>query len=114
MHNVNLSILCAILVTASIRVLPILFFANRRFPFLLKTWLTFVPTAIFTAIIVTGILDSKGVSMFGLSVGLLAASSALIVSLIFRNLFSAVIASIVFYLFFEYYEVIANYFHINL
>lgn len=114
MHLVTLSILCGILVTAAIRVFPIMFFSNRVFPEKLKAWLTFVPPAIFTAIVINEVLNSKDISMFGLSVGFLAALFSFLVGLIFRNLFSAVLASIVFYLFFQYYKIIFQFLHISI
>ncbi|MHC5307302.1 AzlD domain-containing protein [Bartonella sp. LJL80] len=99
--TVGWGIVVAAIVTAFIRIVPILFLAHRPFPKLLKHWLHFVPAAVLSAIIAAEILAKPQTTSFGLSVALCAAFISFFAGMLTRSLFVSVIASILAYLVFQ-------------
>ena len=100
-HNVLAAIFAAALVTFLIRIIPVMLLAHRPFPVIVRNWLSFVPTAILTAIIAVEIMAKDEVTSFGASVALLATLTSLIAGFVTRSLFVAVIASILGFLLFQ-------------
>jgi len=81
-------------VTALIRLVLIFFLSQRRFPALLRDFLSFVPVAILSAIIAGEIMGAQKTTSFGLPVALVAAACTLVVGILSRSLFATVLASI--------------------
>ncbi|UXM94362.1 AzlD domain-containing protein [Bartonella sp. HY329] len=100
-HNIFAAIAAAALVTFIIRVFPILVLAHRPFPIIIRNWLSFVPTAILTAIIAVEVMGKDEVTSFGVSVALLATLASVVAGFVTRSLFVAIIASILGYLLFQ-------------
>jgi len=103
MHNTQmiLAIAAAALVTAMIRVGPVLFLAKRNFPVILRNWLSFVPVAVLSAIIAAEVIANPQTTSFGVSVALLATVASLAAGLLTRSLLLTVVASILSYLLFQ-------------
>lgn len=100
-EHVMAAIVAAAVVTALIRAVPVIFLAHRSFPVILRNWLSFIPTAILTAIIAAEVLGKNDFTSSGISVALLATVVSLIAGLVSRSLFVSVIASILAYLLFQ-------------
>lgn len=99
--NILAAIAASALVTFIIRVFPIMVLAHRPFPVIIRNWLSFVPTAILTAIITVEVMGKQEVTSFGVSVALLATLASFIAGFATRSLFVAVIASILGFLLFQ-------------
>lgn len=99
--NIGLSIAIAAMVTAIIRIVPILFLARRRFPLLVRYWLNYVPAAVLSAIIAAEIAQRPQLTSFGVSVAFIAAIVSLAFGMITRSLLATVIVSILAYLLFQ-------------
>lgn len=100
-HNILAAIALAALVTFIIRVFPIMVFAHKAFPIIMRNWLSFVPTAILSAIIALEIMSKNNVTSFGVSTALLATIASFAAGFVTRSLFVAVIVSILGFLFFQ-------------
>lgn len=109
-QSIGIAIFLAIAVTLIIRLVPILFLADKKFPNIVKQWLMFVPIPIFTAIVANGVINDHAQTSFGVSVGLAAALLSFLITLIWKNLLVAAISSIGFYLLFQYTPKITEYF----
>lgn len=96
-----LAIMAASLVAILIRIVPVLFFANRTFPVILRNWLSFVPTAILSALVAGQVISNTSVTSFGVSVALLATLVAILAGLLNRSLLGTVLAAILAYLLFQ-------------
>lgn len=101
MEHVGLGIAVATLVTALIKIVPVMALAHRPFPRLFRYWLNFVPAAVLSAIIAAEILDKPQMTSFGISVALLSTITAFIAGIVTRSLFITVIVSILAYLLFQ-------------
>lgn len=101
MENIGLGIAVATLVTALIKIVPVMALAHRPFPRLFRYWLNFVPAAVLSAIIAAEILDKPQTTSFGISVALLSTITAFIAGIVTRSLFITVIVSILAYLLFQ-------------
>ncbi|AQS41370.1 MAG: Azaleucine resistance protein AzlD [Candidatus Tokpelaia hoelldobleri] len=96
-----LAITAASLVAILIRIVPVLFFANRTFPAILRNWLSFVPVAILSALVAGQIIGDKSFTSFGVSVALLATLAATLAGLLSRSLLGTVLAAVLAYLLFQ-------------
>ncbi|EJF88726.1 AzlD domain-containing protein [Bartonella tamiae] len=94
-------IIVASIITALIRIVPILFLSRHTLPRLIRYWLHFIPSAVLSAIIATEIIQNNHVNSYGISIGLLAALTTIFVGFLTRSLFVMVIVSILAYLFFQ-------------
>ena len=99
--NIGLGILIAAVVTATIRIVPIVFLARRKYPKPIRYWLNFVPAAVLSAIIAAEIVDKNQYTSFGISVALAATVTAVLAGVLTRSLFATVIVSILDYLLFQ-------------
>jgi len=100
-YRMLLAIAASAFVTAVIRAVPVLFLARRKFPVILRNWLSFVPAAILSAIIATEVVTDKETTSFGFSVAFLATLASFAAGLLSRSLLVAVVASILAYLLFQ-------------
>lgn len=100
-ENVGLGIAVATLVTALIKIVPVMALSHWTFPRLLRYWLNFVPAAVLSAIIAAEIIDKPQMTSFGISVALLSTLAAFIVGMFTRSLFVTVIVSVLAYLLFQ-------------
>jgi len=96
-----LAIMAASLVVILIRIVPVLFLANRTFPVILRNWLSFVPTAILSALVAGQVIGDKSVTSFGVSVALPATLVATLAGLLSRSLLVTVLTAILAYLMFQ-------------
>ncbi|WP_318373614.1 AzlD domain-containing protein [Enterobacter sp.] len=94
-RNIILAIALVSIVTAAMRVLPLLLLSRMRLSFTLQQWLAFIPSGIMTAIVVTELLQKPAMTASGLSVSLLAAIVATLVGALTRSLFATVISGMV-------------------
>lgn len=101
MENVGLGIAVATLVTAFIKIVPVMALAHRPFPRLIRYWLNFIPAAVLSAIIAAEIIDKPQMTSFGISVALLSTIAAFIIGTLTRSLFITVVVSILAYLLFQ-------------
>lgn len=94
-EHIYQGIAIAALVTALIKCLPILLFAHRPFPILVKNWLNFIPPAILSAIIAAEVLAQPQTNSLDIPIALSATVLAFIAAFISRSLFITVFISIV-------------------
>jgi len=97
-ENLGACIVAAVLVTALIRLVPVLYLSGRNFPVLVRDFLSFVPVAVLSAIVTAEVMGNEQTTVFELPLSLTAALMALIVGLLTRSLFATVIASILAFL----------------
>ncbi|EDZ3737730.1 AzlD domain-containing protein [Salmonella enterica] len=96
-RSILLAIMAAALVTALMRVTPVLLLSRFRLAPLVQKWLGFIPAAIMTAIITAELIEKPALTSNGISVSLLAAAIAAVTGLVTRGLFVTVIAGMVAY-----------------
>ncbi|EBB6726352.1 AzlD domain-containing protein [Salmonella enterica] len=96
-RSILLAIMAAALVTALMRVTPVLLLSRFRLAPLVQKWLGFIPVAIMTAIITAELIEKPALTSNGISVSLLAAAIAAVTGLVTRGLFVTVIAGMVAY-----------------
>lgn len=94
-RNILLAIFAAAVVTALMRVVPVLLLSRFRMPPALQQWLSFIPAAIMAAIIAAELLSKPALTTGGISISLLAAVAATLVGILSRSLFATVIAGMV-------------------
>lgn len=94
-RNIILAIALVSLMSAAMRVLPLLLLSRMRLSFTLQQWLAFIPSGIMTAIVVAELLHKPAMTASGLSVSLLAAIIATVVGGLTRSLFATVISGMV-------------------
>jgi branched-subunit amino acid transport protein len=102
-RNVLLTIVIAALVTAVMRVAPILLLSRFRLAPLVQQWLSFIPAAIMAAIVTSELIEKPTLTASGLSLSLLAALIAAITGIITRGLFATVLAGMVAYTALRYF-----------
>jgi len=102
-ENLALAIIGAALVTALIRLVPVLYLSGRNFPILLRDFLSFVPVAVLSSIVTAEITAHEQTTIFNLPLALTASLCALLVGLLLRSLFATVIASILAFLLLQYF-----------
>lgn len=96
-HNILLAIMAAALVTALMRVVPVLLLSQFRLVPFVQMWLSFIPAAIMAAIITAELIEKPALTSNGISVSLLAAAITAVTGIITRGLFSTVITGMVAY-----------------
>ena len=96
-RNLLLTIMVAALITAAMRVAPILLLSRFRLAPLAQQWLSFIPAAIMAAIVTAELIEKPALSASGLSLSLLAALVAAVTGIITRGLFATVLAGMVAY-----------------
>ncbi|EJU5873421.1 AzlD domain-containing protein [Salmonella enterica] len=96
-RNILLAIMAAALVTALMRVTPVLLLSRFRLAPLVQKWLGFIPAAIMAAIITAELIEKPALTGNGISVSLLAVAIAAVTGLVTRGLFVTVIAGMVAY-----------------
>lgn len=96
-RSILLAIMAAALVTALMRVTPVLLLSRFRLAPLVQKWLGFIPVAIMTAIITAELIEKPALTSNGISVSLLAAAIAAVTGLVTRGLFVTVIVGMVAY-----------------
>lgn len=94
-RNIILAILASALVTALMRMVPILLLSRFRLAPPLQQWLSFIPSAIMAAIIAAELMGKPALTSSGISISLLAALLATIAGVVTRSLFATVIAGMV-------------------
>lgn len=94
-RNILLAIIASAVVTALMRVVPVLLLSRFRMPPALQQWLSFIPAAIMAAIIASELLGKPAMTTSGISISLLAAAIATLVGIVSRSLFATVIAGMV-------------------
>jgi len=102
-RNVLLTIVVAALVTAVMRVGPILLLSRFRLAPLAQQWLSFIPAAIMAAIVTAELVEKPALTASGLSLSLLAALIAAVVGILTRGLFATVLAGMVAYTALRYF-----------
>jgi len=93
--NILLAIVACAVVTALMRTVPILLLSRFRLAPMLQQWLSFIPSAIMTAIITAELLGKPALTSSGISISLLAAAVAAVAGIFTRSLFATVIAGMV-------------------
>lgn len=91
-RHILLAIVASALVTALLRVVPVLLLSRFRMPPVLQQWLSFIPAAIMSAIIAAELIGKPALTNSGLSISLLAAVVATLIGALSRSLFATVIA----------------------
>lgn len=91
-RHILLAIVASALVTALLRVVPVLLLSRFRMPPVLQQWLSFIPAAIMSAIIAAELIGKPALTDSGLSISLLAAVVATLIGALSRSLFATVIA----------------------
>ena len=94
-RNILLAIIVSALVTALMRVVPVLLLSRFRMPPSVQQWLSFIPAAIMAAIITAELLGKPAMTTSGVSISLLAAAIATLVGILSRSLFATVLAGMV-------------------
>ncbi|MEZ2602955.1 AzlD domain-containing protein [Kluyvera intermedia] len=94
-RNILLAIIASALVTALMRVVPVLLLSRFRMPPSVQQWLSFIPAAIMAAIITAELLGKPAMTTSGISISLLAAAIATLVGILSRSLFATVLAGMV-------------------
>ena len=94
-RNILLAIIVSALVTALMRVVPVLLLSRFRMPPSVQQWLSFIPAAIMAAIITAELLGKPAMTTSGISISLLAAAIATLVGILSRSLFATVLAGMV-------------------
>ncbi|MEZ2585582.1 AzlD domain-containing protein [Kluyvera intermedia] len=94
-RNILLAIIASALVTALMRVVPVLLLSRFRMPPSVQQWLSFIPAAIMAAIITAELLGKPAMTTSGVSISLLAAAIATLVGILSRSLFATVLAGMV-------------------
>ena len=94
-RNILLAIIASALVTALMRVVPVLLLSRFRMPPSVQQWLSFIPAAIMAAIITAELLGKPAMTTSGISISLLAAAIATLVGILNRSLFATVLAGMV-------------------
>lgn len=90
-RNILLAIFASALVTALMRVLPILLLSRFRLAPVVQQWLSFIPAAIMAAIITAELMGKPALTPSGISLSLLAAIVAAVAGVVTRSLFATVI-----------------------
>ncbi|PKH26618.1 branched-chain amino acid ABC transporter [Enterobacterales bacterium CwR94] len=96
-RNIYITLAAAALVTAVMRVAPILLLSRFRLAPLAQQWLSFIPCAIMAAIVTVELLEKPALTSSGISLSLLAAALAALVGIVSRSLFATVLAGMVAY-----------------
>ncbi|HAU5563488.1 branched-chain amino acid ABC transporter [Pantoea sp. BL1] len=96
-RNVLMTIVVAALITAVMRVGPILLLSRFRLAPLAQQWLSFIPAGIMAAIVTAELIEKPALTPSGLSLSLLAALIAAITGIVTRGLFATVLAGMVAY-----------------
>lgn len=94
-RNILLAIIASALVTALMRVVPVLLLSRFRMPPSVQQWLSFIPAAIMAAIITAELLGKPAMTTSGISISLPAAAIATLVGILSRSLFATVLAGMV-------------------
>ncbi|QLR43515.1 AzlD domain-containing protein [Enterobacter sp. RHBSTW-00994] len=94
-RNILLAIFISALVTALMRTVPILLLSRFRLAPILQQWLSFIPSAIMTAIITAELIGKPALTPSGISISLLAAAISAVAGMLTRSLFATVIAGMV-------------------
>lgn len=94
-RNILLAIIASALVTALMRVVPVLLLSRFRMPPSVQQWLSFIPASIMAAIITAELLGKPAMTTSGISISLLAAAIATLVGILSRSLFATVLAGMV-------------------
>lgn len=94
-RNILLAILLSALVTALMRVVPILLLSRFRLASGLQQWLGFIPAAMMAAIVSAELLGKPVLTSEGLSISLLAAVAAIGIGIVTRSLFATIIVGMV-------------------
>ena len=94
-RNIILAIALVSLLTAAMRVLPLLLLSRMRLTFTVQQWLGFIPSGIMTAIVIAELIHKPAMTTSGISVSLLAAIIATVVGALTRSLFATVISGMV-------------------
>lgn len=102
-RSILLAIMAAALVTALMRVTPVLLLSRFRLAPPVQKWLGFIPAAIMSAIITAELVGKPALASNGISVSLLAAVIAAVAGLVTRGLFVTVIAGMVAYSVLSYF-----------
>lgn len=96
-RSILLAIMASALLTALMRVVPVLLLSQFRLAPLIQKWLGFIPAAIMAAIITAELLEKPVLTSNGISVSLLAAVIAAVTGLITRGLFVTILAGMAAY-----------------
>ncbi len=84
---------CAAL-TVAVRAMPIMLLSSVEMPAFVQRWLSFVPAAIMSALVVSELIARPAWSPAGYSVSILAAFISLGTGLLTRGLFAIVLAGV--------------------
>lgn len=102
-RSIILTTVVSALVTALMRIGPILLLSRFRLPMMLQQWLNFIPASIMAAIVAAELINKPALTSSGISVSLLAALVATIVGIATRSLFATVIVGMVSFSGFSYF-----------
>lgn len=92
-----LNIIIIFFVIFFIKIIPVLFLAHRKIPEKLNNIIIFLPISILTTVSVTEIIHNNAYRIFGIPIAIPAAIIAFITGYFSRNLFVAILSSVVAY-----------------
>lgn len=92
------TLMLSALATVAVRSVPILLLSRFRLPSLLYQWLSFVPAAIMSALVVVGLLTQPDWTPGGWSLSACAALGSFLIGIVTRSLFLTVLSGMAVYM----------------